>query len=317
MNDHPEKPKIDVEAIRQQVVSLLQGRGVTQATIAKQANVSTGALSKFIVGRYEGDNDAVARKIATWLVGFLKRDKLPATVSAGHRFVRTAASVKTTSRAEHAQVSADLVIVIGDPGSGKTTVLQHICRTGASVFLATMSPDTSGTVPMLEEVADALGIQPPNGGGARRLRSQIEKRLRGSAGLLIIDEAQHLCHKALETLRRIHDTAQVGMLLAGSPDLMQRIAQMPQASSRIGWRVTLRRPSRADVNALAAEFGIDGRQEQDFLHSIAQHPGGLRCVVKTIRLAMLAAEGDDAALDTGHLTAAWSERALVTSEDES
>lgn len=306
-----EKPKLDVGAIREAVDQLIQLRGLRQAAVARESGVSPAALSRFLAGRYDGDNEAVATKLFAWKEGVARRDGVPGALSRVHGYVTTTAASRIVAGLDHAQLTADLVVVIGAPGVGKSVTLENFRQTGSSVWLATMSPDTSGKVPMLEELGFALGLNVT--GGAAKMRREIAARVRNTGGVIIIDEAQHLDARAIETLRGIHDATRIGMVLCGNPKLLVNVSQLSQVYSRVGRKVTLGKPSRADVAAVVEQFDITGRDEREFLHGLSQHPGGLRCVVKAVRLAILAAAGEDTPLNMKHLAAAWSELAL---EDE-
>jgi DNA transposition AAA+ family ATPase len=302
------KPKTDVAAIRNDVEGIIRHRGLTQAAVSRESGVSSSALSRFLAGNYQGDNEAVAAKLLAWKEGVSKKDSIPARLIQGHGFVRTTAAAKITNGLDYAQLAADLVVVIGAPGVGKTETLENFRREGSNVWLATMSPDTSGKVPMLQELGFAFGLDLT--GGAAGMRRQIAARVRNTGGLIVVDEAQHLDGKALETLRTIHDTTKIGMVLCGNPKLLTNMAALPQAYSRVGCCVSLGKPSTSDVRALAERFDVTGGDELDFLSGLAQHPGGLRCVVKTLRLGMMHASGEGVAVAVEHLAAAWSELAL-------
>lgn len=308
-----EKPKLDVGAIREAVGQLIQLRGLKQVAVARESGISSAALSRFLTGQYEGDNVAVATKLFAWKENVARRDGVPGALMRGHGFVATSAAGRIAAGLGHAQATADLVVVIGAPGVGKTVTLENFRQTGSSVWLATMSPDTSGKVPMLEELGFAMGLNLT--GGAAKMRREIAARVRNTGGLIVIDEAQHLDARAIETLRGIHDATRTGMVLCGNPKLLVNVSQLSQVYSRVGRKVTLGKPSRADVVAVLKQFDIAGRDECEFLHTLSQHPGGLRCVIKAVRLAILAAGGEDtpAAVGMEHLAAAWSELAL---EDE-
>jgi DNA transposition AAA+ family ATPase len=308
MTETPEKPKINVDEVRQAVNELISLRNLKQTAVSRESGVSAAALSRFLTERYEGDNEAVAAKLYAWKETVAKKDGVPSPLAQGHGFVRTSAAAKIVAGLDYAQLTADLVVVVGAPGVGKTATLENFRRTGSNVWLATMSPDTSGKVPMLEELGFAMGMNLT--GGAAAMRRQIAARVRATGGLIVIDEAQHLDAKAIETLRGIHDAAKIGMVLCGNPKLLMNISQLSQVFSRMGRKVTVGKPSRADVTVLAEQFDIDGREELNFLHTLSQQPGGLRCMVKTIRLGMMSAMGEEAKPAMKHLAAAWAELAL-------
>ena len=83
----------------------------------------------------------------------------------------------------------------------------------------------------LERVAMACGLRAVN---ARpwRLEAEIADRVRGTHGLLIVDEAQHLDTRALEVLRGLHDQAGIGLALMGN-----EIALCPPDRGAPGGRV--------------------------------------------------------------------------------
>jgi DNA transposition AAA+ family ATPase len=145
-------------------------------------------------------------------------------------------------------------------------------------------------VPALEEVAEACGIQDP-AGGARRIARQIRAKVRGTHGLIIIDEAQHLSMAAVEELRSIHDVTKVGLALVGNETSYARIASgnraahFAQINSRLGLKLFLRRPTGGDVKAVAAHWKVTDEETVKLLERVALRPGALRSVVKVLRLA--------------------------------
>src|ERR1700722_1402016 len=308
MTEHDEIGKFDVGALRDEVNLIIQVRGLKQSAVARESGLSSAVISRFLLGRYDGDNAAVAAKLLAWKETLSLKDSVPASLVRAHGFVGTSASARIFRGLHLAHIQADFVLVFGAPGVGKTATLENYQKVGSNVWLATMSPDASGKVPMLQELGLALGLT--LSGGAAVMRRAIVARVKDTSGLIIVDEAQHLDGNALDELRCIHDMAKIGMLLCGNPLLNDRVGSLPQVNSRIGKREKLGRPSRPDVALLADQFGIAGREELEFLHTISQHPGGLRCLIKTIRLSLLSSSGEDAPIGLKHLAAAWSELGL-------
>jgi DNA transposition AAA+ family ATPase len=308
MTENLEKPKGKIDEVRDRVREHIQSRGVKQTTIATESGVGRTALSLFMEDKYGGDNEGLAKKLASWMDDLAVKDTMPRALVQGHDFVKTEAAGRIIASLMLARTSSDFVLIFGEPGVGKTVTLNAYQKGLANVWLATMSPDTSGKVPMLEELGLAVGL--PLRGGAAAMRRQIVARLRNTNGLVIVDEAQHLDGKALDELRCIHDMAKVGMALCGNPQLKARADTLAQVNSRVGMKVRLGRPSMNDVRLLCAEFGVIGEDEVGFLHSIAQLPGGLRSIVKTIRSSLFSAIGKGAPITQSMLGIAWSELSL-------
>lgn len=308
MTEMAQIPKLDVMEARAAVVGFIQARGLAQSVVAREIGISGAAVSQFLASKYQGDNEAMAGKLLAWMETTSRRDSMPAIFAKEHGFVRTAAAGKILAALSAAQALSDMVMVYGEPGVGKTAALEHYRRTGSSVWLSVMSPDTAGKVPMLEELGFAMGLA--LSGGAASMRRAIVARARNTNGLIIVDEAQHLDGKALDEIRSVYDRAVCGLVLCGNPLLKEKVAMLPQVNSRVGRKTRLGRPTREDVARLAAQYSVEEREKVEFLSTIAQHPGGLRCVVKVLRLAAIAAEGDEAAVAVKHLAAAWAELAL-------
>jgi DNA transposition AAA+ family ATPase len=165
-------------------------------------------------------------------------------------------------------------------------------------------------VPALEEVAFALGLREISGGAAR-LKRAIIARLRGTKGLMIVDEAQHLGTAALDELRTLHDATEVGLALVGNESVYARMtggnraAYLDRLFSRIGKRVRLVRSHKDDIDALIDAWGIDAKECRQVLHDIAAKPGALRGITKVLRLASRIAAGRRHKLSCEDIRAAW------------
>ena len=136
--------------------------------------------------------------------------------------------------------------------------------------------------------------------------------MRDAAGLLVVDEAQHLGVRALDGLRGIHDAAGVGVALLGGDPLWTRMvggrtgAAFAQLHSRVGRAVRLGRPSDGDVDAVLAAWSLRGKRMRAVARRIASRPGALRGLTKAIRYAHLMAEGPGR-VTAAHVSAAWKE----------
>lgn len=298
---------IDQQTVARDTRAMIHLRGIRAARVAREANVTPSALSQFLNGKYAGDADTIASKLAAWLENLRRREQLPASLIAATAFIPTSTAGEIVTALEYAQLAGDVALIAGMPGLGKTYALEHYAETRPSAWIATMSPDTGSPVPMLEEIGLSIGLRQLSGGAAR-MRRDVVRRVKATGGILLVDEAQHLHTAALETLRRIHDTGQVALALCGDLALPEKLDNFPQLYSRIGKRVVLLSPKPRDAGEIAAGFGLEGDEAADFLTKIAALGAGARTVVKTVRLAFLYAGGDGAnggGPSVDHLKAAW------------
>lgn len=282
--------------LRDRMRSQMTRDGLSQAATAREIGISASALNQWLQGKYAGSNDEVEARIDTWLAARERRDAASSAMPTQPEFFRSPSTEKVINALSYAQTAGDIVCIYGNPGVGKTKSFRHYRDTNPSVWIATMSPDSAGLVPCLEEVAEAVGLRDA-GGGARRIARAIRRKVEGTRGLLIIDEAQHLSTAALEELRiAIHDATGIGLVFAGNPEIYSRLTggnrsmRFAQIFSRIGMRLFIPRPTVGDVRALAAAWGVKGAPEVEILKEVAAEPGALRGASKVLALAAMASD---------------------------
>lgn len=216
------------------------------------------------------------------------RDSTPAPLPT---WVETPTATRIMGALSYAQALPDIAVVYGGSGIGKTCAARQYASTGVHVWMATMTPATSGVVPALEEVCAAVGI--PAANGAAPLHRAIVQRVTGTGGLLIVDEAQHLTPAALEQLRGIHDAGGIGLALLGSRDLHTRMAggeaaaTLERLRARIGRKLSLTASTASDAEAMAEACGVPIGAARKLLGEVATKAGGLRSVAKLLRVATL------------------------------
>jgi DNA transposition AAA+ family ATPase len=296
------------DLLRERIRELLHSSELSQAQIARQAGVGHAAFNQWLQGRYVGDNAAIAGKLEQWLAARARAAAMT-QLPAGAAFVETPTARRILAALSHAQWMADLVEISGPPGIGKTRTATHYRDSSPSVFYAMMSPGCASGVAAFEQICEDIGIaNPPQ--GVRRMARAIRERIEGTRGVLIIDECQHLAIPAIDELRAgIYDRAGVGMVLMGSETLPVRMlgrgGNTAQIVSRMGRRLLLRRPAAGDGAELVKSWGIKDADARKFLASIAGARGGLRAIVKTMRLAALSRGGDVSGLEEEDVQGAW------------
>ncbi|MDE2667522.1 MAG: AAA family ATPase [Acidobacteriota bacterium] len=285
---------------------------LSQTRAAAEIGISGSALSQWIAGKYKGDATALTAKAQRWLDSTAKRSELVTRMPDPPEWVETPTAKRILGGLGYAQMAADLAIVYGGAGLGKSISATHYAGSSPNVWVAVMTAGGRSMAGCLERVAMACGVRSVN---VRpwRLESEIVDRTSGTHGLLVVDEAQHLDTRALEALRGLHDQAGIGLALMGNELLYSRLtggrraAEFAQLFSRVGKRVRLTRPAQADVDAILRAWSISGAAERAQALEIARQPGGLRGLTKALRLAAMMAAGQ--AVAETHLKSAWRELA--------
>ncbi|RPE72513.1 hypothetical protein EDC62_0204 [Tibeticola sediminis] len=286
------------------VRGLIEAGEASQSRVAKEAGVSTSALSQVLAGSYAADPARIVERLSAWMAA--REERAAARLPQAPAFVPTPTAGRVVAALAYAQMAADVAVIYGAAGVGKTMAVQEYARTRPAVWVAVMTPGHAGVTAALEEVAAAVGVKDCPQSPAR-IHREIVARVRETGGLIVVDEAQHLSVAALDALRSIFDAAGVGLALVGN-DLVytrmtggSRAAYLDRLFSRIGKRVSLRRAQDADIEAVAKAAGGEAWRE---VMEIGRQPGAIRAVVKVLRLARMMAQAAGEALAAAHVAAA-------------
>lgn len=292
-------------------IALLQKEdpSLSQAEIVRQSGVGSTAMSQWINGHYPGDNVKLEAAIVRWIDIYVTRKMEAKAFPKAPDWVPTPTGERIISALGYAQLAGDISVVYGGAGLGKTSAIKQYQRLSPNVWLATMSSCTASNTTALEEIVDALDIDAA--GGAAKLQRAIIKRIKGSMGLIVIDEAQHLSINALEDIRSIHDKTGIGIALVGNEAVYSRMtggnraAYLDRLFSRIGKRVKLTRSTKVDIDTLIKAWKIDFNGCRAALHDIASKPGALRGMTKVLRMASMFAAGEGRQISSDDIKAAW------------
>lgn len=299
------------EALRAQVRAIIDAEKTTMMDVSKASGIAYGTLSNWMNRTYAGRTERVAGQVQRWLATREQKARTRALAPCAPGFVATPTSEHFLAALEHAQHLAELVVITGAPGVGKTSCCRAWQARSTNVHLVTGEPTMTSPRSLLDEIAEAIGA-PSRSISSLQLSRSIVKRLRGTGALLIVDEAQHLPSLVLDQLRTIHDLAEVGIALTGNATVFGRLeggtraAHYAQLYSRIGMRVSRLRPTRKDIDVLLDAWHLADGAARELMHVIAGKPGALRNVTKVLRVAHMAAgaEGADA-VGEQHIKLAW------------
>lgn len=302
-----EAGEVDGEGLRNAARAACSDGKMSQAALAREIGISGTTFSQWLNERYQGDNEAVAAKVAAWQRNRQASTSIGAPASIG--WVDTLSSADIEGALLFARNVGSIALVYGDAGLGKTTAICHYAEGDPNVWRTTATPASRGLMATLEAVAAALELRDLQNRPSVYSR-EIIRRLSGTRGLLVIDEAQHLSVQALEELRSIHDASGVGLALVGNQEVYNlvtggaRQATFAQLFSRIGFRLKVQPPTRSDTDAILAAWGVVGEREREWAHCVACLNGGLRNVSNVLRQASLVAAAAGRAIDVSLLKTA-------------
>ncbi|MDE0124237.1 MAG: AAA family ATPase [Bryobacterales bacterium] len=287
----------------------LEASGLSQSAAAREIGISDSALSQWLAGKYEGDSAAVESRVGIWLRSRTRRKDFGRVMPDPPAWVETPTALRIIAGLGYAQLAGDVAVVIGGAGCGKTVAARRYAARQPSVWVAAATSGTKALGPCLRALAKACGLKP----GRRTLaglEEAIAGRVRSTGGLLVVDEAQHLSLRALDSVRGIHDATGVGVALLGGWPLYSRMAgrwseELAQLHSRVGRLVKLGRPTARDVDALLGGWRLDAARLRRTAVEIASSPGGLRALTKALRNAHMLSGGRKPTVE--NVREAWEE----------
>lgn len=279
------------DALRAEVRGIAEAGGRTMKAISIEVGIPYGTFSGWIGGTYAGRVDRLDDDVAKWLASRTAAAAKRAEMPTGPGFVETQAASLFLAAFEHAQHAPDLALVSGAAGVGKTTAANAYRARSSNVWIITGEPCLGTPRMMLDEIGEQLGVTVY--GASHKLSRAIVARLRGTRGLLIVDEAQHLRTEVLDQLRTLHDLAEIGVALVGNERVHSRVeggARSPefaQLFSRVGMRTVRPKPTKGDIEALLDAWGVEDGEARKLLAVVARKPGALRSMIKTLRMARM------------------------------
>lgn len=140
---------------------------------------------------------------------------------------------------------APFVVVSGEIGTGKTTLLRHLlARLGPGAAVASVAHAHGGYANLLRWVADAFGLPAAEADEFALEKGVLEhvsrQHRQGRSVVLVVDEAQGLTAGALEKLRLLSNVNAEGespfqVLLAGQGGLRERLGEpgLAQLAQRV------------------------------------------------------------------------------------
>lgn len=296
---------------RELVRAEMERGGLSQKQVARESNVSQTRLNQWLNGNYSGDNEAIAETMSQWLRTRTDRLSGRALMPDAPNWVGTHTARRVEESFIYAHMAGDVAVIYGGAGLGKTYTAEYYRKNNPNVWIATMTAASSSLPAALERIALAVGIREVPM-GALRIEGAIIERVKGTGGLLIVDEAQHLTKTALEGIRGVQDATSIGLALMGNESVYTQLtggarqAHFAQLFSRLGRKLRLNHPVSKDIDVILDAWNIKS-SVREFCRSIARQNGALRGLTKTLRLASMMAAGEGVELAGDHVKTAWKE----------
>ncbi len=166
------------------------------------------------------------------------------------------------------------VVITGEIGSGKTTLIQQLLRTvDENVLIARIYQTQLNEIEFFQAILHELGLDPFKAGKVELISMLneflLEQYAEGRQVILIVDEAQNLSKRVLEELRMLtgmetDEERILNLILVGQPELKNLLDApgMEQLSQRIRFRFHLSALDEDDIqNYINHRLEVAGMQK--------------------------------------------------------
>lgn len=193
------------------------------------------------------------------------------------------------------------ILLTGDIGSGKTTVMRHILNKiehNAMVEVGVISNTNVNSGELLKLVIHEFGIQSTSDDKAKTLDAIFQYLIKaysqGKRVVLVVDEAQNLSTQSLEEIRMISnlqtdDDILLQIILIGQPDLKRRLSTpaLTQLSQRISVFYHLKALDRDEIREyiafrLKVAGGFPDLFEEETYELIYKASGGIPRIINIL-----------------------------------
>ena len=219
-------------SIHTELNDLMVKKGYSQTQVARALGKSPAVISQYLKGKYPGDVRNIDELAQQFITRESEKEKSRRITP---RYTPTVTSRKGMEVIRLAHLDGEINVLYGAAGLGKTMILREYGAQHHDALLIEADPGYTARV-VLEELCGLLGLS--KRGNMHELSESCIAALRDSGRILMVDEAENLPYRALETLRRIHDKAGIGLVLAGMPRLIINLkgkrGEYQQLYSRVG-----------------------------------------------------------------------------------
>jgi len=206
---------------------------------------------------------------------------------------------------ETARRERRMVAILGHSGCGKTFTIQKFQADFPTTTVATLNIVSRQPRGVLFVIQNALNLKVWHSKLNCVILAEIANALRESPRLLVLDEMHLGSWEAWELIRALHDSAGVGICVAGQPRLYDamylggtRDYLYDQILSRIALSVCFEAIAPGDIQLFAESVcpGLD-KACIGFLTEEANHRGGFRRVGLVLEWGMRLAQDQDIPVD--------------------
>lgn len=265
-----------------QLKDVMDTHGYSQGQVARAIGRSVTAMNLYVQGKYNGDIADMEERIGNFIRRVREKQN---ALRIDERFVSTPTARKGLEVLAYAHQECEICVLYGAAGLGKTMTLKEYARRDDAVIFIEADPGYTART-LLEELCGRL--KQNKNGNIHTLIDLCVEKLKGTGRLLIIDEAELLPYRALEVIRRLHDKAGIGVVMAGMPRLITNLkgkrGEFAQLYSRVALALDMGNSlDREDFDQIAVDLMPEAEDQKIRNALYDQSKGNARRLFKLAR----------------------------------
>ncbi|MBE3606112.1 AAA family ATPase [Campylobacter sp. RM13119] len=290
-----------------EILKFLNKTGMSQNKLAEVIGVNGAYVSGYLK---EGSNYKYKAKVESlaknYIDNYITKNDDRANESA---FIITKDVKSINAVISWAVKDRDMAVISGGAGSGKSRAIAEFCKKHPEAILIEATINTSAKT-LFRIIASELNINAR--GSIDELIRECAANLARLGKIIIVDEAEHLPYRALESLRRLYDFSKTTLVLVGTNKLLLNLTssksgnELEQLSSRVGSKWILRGLSwvdedsnvvmNDDLKAVCEAYGVSDKRCVDLVESLAR--GNFRKSIKLLNRAKTLSQSAEVTLDS-------------------
>ncbi|MBE2986627.1 AAA family ATPase [Campylobacter sp. RM12920] len=276
-----------------EILKFLNKTGMSQNKFAGILGVNGAYVSGYLK---EGSNYKYADKVESLAKNYIDNYIVKNDKSQDEIFIQTKDVKSINAVIGWAVEDRDMAVISGAAGSGKSMAIREFCVRHPEAILIEATINTSAKT-LFKIIASELGLN--TGASIDELIRTCAVSLAKLDKIIIIDEAEHLPYRALESIRRLYDFAKTTLVLVGTNKLLLNLTseksgrELEQLSSRVGSKWILRgltyfdelnnKVVNDDLVALCQSYGVQDKECIKLVGELAR--GNFRKSVKLLNRA--------------------------------
>jgi len=199
--------------------------------VAKNLGYSPTVISQCVSGTYAGNVSRLENKLDEILAN-IEAEKEVASLAHRVTYVETSISSAVYKSIRLCHMQGGFAIECGEAGIGKTMACKKYAEDHPNTaYYLSINPCMSGITSLLKELCNILNLPQ---GNRYDMWLSVARKLSGERKVLILDEAQHLPIKTLDSLRAFFDTySEIGICLVGNNELVSKLRNSKTAVAQI------------------------------------------------------------------------------------